>query len=65
MILEGEPELSEGDRIIYQKVGNYTVTFGGPFILTSPSVYVRKDGELKPVRQKLSVEEYKKMESER
>ena len=65
MVLEGEPELSEGDRIIYQKVGNYTVTFGGPFILTSPSVYVRKDGAVKPVRQKMSVEEYKKMESER
>ena len=63
MVLDGEPELSEGDRIIYQKVGNYTVTFGGPFILSMPSVYVLEGGGMKLARQKMSVEEYKKMES--
>lgn len=41
MILENEPELEIGDKIIYQRVGAYSMTFGGMFIRYLPEVYVK------------------------
>lgn len=63
MIIEDSPELRIGDRIIYQRVGNYTVTFGGPFIRPSPDVYVESKGKTIIVRKKMGIEDYYKMES--
>ena len=64
MVLENEPELTEGDRIVYHRVGNYTVTFGGPFIKGFPPVYVEKtDGTVVMVRKPLDMNEFYRMES--
>lgn len=63
MIIENEPELSVGDKIVYHRVGNYTVTFGGAFIKPYPPVYVRKNNEIKLVRRQMSMEEYYRMET--
>lgn len=63
MIIEDQPELSVGDKIIYKKVGNYTVTFGGPFIKPFPPVYVKNGEEIRLVRKKMTMKEYYRMES--
>ena len=63
MVLENQPELSIGDRIIYQRVGNYTVTFGGAFINPFPPVYAMVNGEIEVARKKMRVEDYYKMET--
>lgn len=63
MVLENEPELSIGDRIVYQRVGNYTVTLGGAFIKPLPPVYAMVNGEIEVARKKMSIEEYYKMET--
>lgn len=63
MVLEGEKELKEGDYIIYHRVGNYTATFGGPFIRPFPDVYAEVGDEIKHVRHKMSIEDYYRIES--
>lgn len=64
MVLENQPELSVGDRIVYHRVGNYTVTFGGPFIRPFPPVWVRRtDGSRLLVRKQMTVREYYGMET--
>lgn len=63
MVLENEPELSEGDTIIYHRVGNYTVTFGGPFIRMFPEVYAERSGELVKIRSGMDIEDYYRIES--
>lgn len=63
MVLEGEKELSVGDYIVYHRVGNYTATFGGPFIRPFPDVYAQVGDELLHARRKISVEDYYKIES--
>lgn len=63
MILENKPELRVGDKIIYERVGNYTMTFGGPFIRYFPDVYVEKNGGLHLVRKRMTVEDYYNIES--
>ena len=62
MILENEPELSVDDQIVYHRVGNYTVTFGGPFIIPFPPVYVEQNGEIYLARKKMTPLEYYEME---
>lgn len=42
-VLENEKELSVGDRIVYHRVGAYSMTFGGMFIRPHPAVYA-EDG---------------------
>ncbi len=62
MILKNSQELRENDLIVYHKVGNYTVTFGGMFIRYYPDVYVRKiNGEIEQVRNRISVNEFYKI----
>lgn len=63
MVLENKPELAMGDHIIYYRVGNYTATFGGPFIRPYPPIYVNNAGNLKMVRKQMTVEEYYQIET--
>ncbi len=59
MTLKDVPELSEGDQIIYYKVGSYTLTFNPLFIKGFPRVYVRSSsGELRVVRQPTTVQDF-------
>lgn len=58
MTLENEHVLQPGDRIVYQRVGAYTMTFGGAFIRYLPEVYVESSDTLLCVRSKMSVEDY-------
>lgn len=59
MTLENERELNVGDRIIYRRVGAYSMTFGGPFIRYFPEVFVEhKNGETEKVRSRISTECY-------
>jgi len=63
MVIENQPTLGVGDQIVYRRVGNYTVTFGGPFIRPLPPVYAEVDGEVSLVRRGMTVQEYYRMES--
>ena len=63
MVLENEKELSVGDYIVYHRVGNYTATFGGPFIKPFPDVYAQVEDEFTHVRHKISMEDYFRIES--
>ncbi len=63
MIIENEPALSVGDHVVYYRVGNYTVTFGGPFIRPFPPVYVNNASGIHLVRRQMTMEEYYKMET--
>lgn len=66
MVLKGEKKLEIGDRIIYQRVGAYSVTFGGLFIRYLPDVYVECcDGTIQNVRSRVSVEQYYKLQTAR
>ena len=51
-------ELKEGDRIIYENVGGYTLSLNPLFIQYFPGVYVRRDGKLKLVRRRWTPEQY-------
>ena len=63
MVIENNPELSVGDHIIYHRVGNYTITFGGPFIKPYPPVYALTDTGCVLVRKAMTIEEYYRMET--
>lgn len=64
MTLENGPELAVGDRIVYHRVGNYTVTFGGPFIQGLPPVYAeREDGTVVMIRKPMDMKDYYRMET--
>lgn len=58
MILEKEMELLIGDKIVYEKVGAYSMTFGGPFIRYFPEVYVKDEHNKELVRKRISVRDY-------
>ena len=53
-----EPALQPGDRIIYHKVGAYTMCLSPLFIKYFPDVYVERCGEFKKVRESWRPEEY-------
>ncbi|MGM9553368.1 MAG: pyridoxal-dependent decarboxylase [Faecousia sp.] len=53
-----EPELINGDRIIYNKVGAYTMCLTPLFIKYFPDVYVEENGKMKKVRSTWTPEEY-------
>lgn len=64
MTLENNQELKVNDKIIYHKVGNYTVTMGGMFIRYLPNVYVKTvDGRIEKIRKRTSVEDYYNIQS--
>lgn len=59
MVLENEKELKKNDKIIYHKVGNYTVTMGGMFIKTLPDVYVKTvEEKIEKIRGRISIQDY-------
>ena len=63
MIVRDAPELSVGDKIIYHRVGAYTMTFGGPFIRYYPDVYVCSGETIRKVRSRMTVEDYLRIQS--
>lgn len=58
MTLENCYELSINDKIIYQRVGAYTMTFGGMFIRCLPDVYVQEENKIEKVRSRITMEDY-------
>lgn len=55
---EDESALVPGDRIVYEKVGAYTMCLTPLFIQYFPDVYVLRDGSYTKVRQAWTPEEY-------
>lgn len=58
MTIRDKPFLEIGDKIIYHRVGAYTMTFGGPFIRYFPDVYVKEKDMVLMVRKRMNVNEY-------
>ena len=56
--MENLPELTVGDRIVYENVGGYTLSLNPLFIQYFPDVYVEKQGQLALVRKKWGPEQY-------
>ena len=54
------PELQPGDRVIFEKVGAYTMGLSPQFISFYPPVAVMQNGELKVVRRKNEAEDFLK-----
>lgn len=63
MTIKNEDELQVGDQIIYQRVGAYSVTFGGLFINYHPDVYVFDGDNTTKVRSRINTEDYIKIHS--
>lgn len=57
-IAENEPLFERGDKIIYDKVGAYTMCLTPLFIKYFPSVYVEENNNLKCVRSAWKPEEF-------
>ena len=53
-----QPLLQEGQKIVYEKVGSYTMCFNPLFIKYFPDVYVQTETELKRVRKRWTVKEF-------
>ncbi|RJN31602.1 hypothetical protein [Nesterenkonia natronophila] len=56
--LTDAPALEPGDRIVFYKVGGYTMCYQSQFIEYLPAVYVRQGETLTQVRHKWGVNEY-------
>lgn len=56
-VMEHDQELSEGDRIFYDRVGAYTMCLAPLFIQYYPAVYVRKEGQIHVVRERWQPED--------
>lgn len=63
MSLENVQQLNVGDKIIYHRVGAYSMTFGGMFIRYLPDVYVQNNKDILKIRKRISVEDYFKIYS--
>ena len=63
MSVKEYPMLQVGDKIIYHRVGAYSMTFGGTFIRYFPEVYVYNDFSTKKVRAKFDTSVYKLIHS--
>lgn len=53
-----DEELCVGDKIIYNKVGAYTMCLTPLFIKYFPDVYIKEGNEYELVRERWSPEEY-------
>lgn len=51
-------KLQEGDRIVYEKVGAYTMCLSPLFIGYFPAVYLEENGKITCVREKWGAKEY-------
>lgn len=58
MTLKDQPALELDDRIVFHKVGAYTLALQPNFIEYQPAVYVRTENELTLVRKKWGAAEY-------
>ena len=58
MTLKGEREMGEGDLILYDLTGGYTMSLNPLFIEYFPDVFVEYEGEYEQVREKWGLEEY-------
>lgn len=58
MTLKDQPALQVDDRIVFHKVGAYTLCLQPMFIEYLPAVYTRREGELRLVRKKWGAAEY-------
>lgn len=58
MTIVNEPELKAGNKIIYHRVGAYSMTFGGMFIRYYPDVYVQDGDHISKIRSVCGVEDY-------
>lgn len=56
--LEKYPELAIGDKVIYEKIGSYTMSLSPLFIKYFPTVYVIKGGNIYQVRERWTIKEY-------
>lgn len=63
MAVENEKQFNIGDKIIYHRVGAYTMTFGGPFIQYFPDVYVQSENKIELVRKRFDEKLYYKIHS--
>lgn len=52
------PSLAVGDRIVFSKVGAYTMSYQSSFIEFLPAVYVRRNDSLTQVRRRWGVADY-------
>lgn len=57
-VLEDHPQLSVGDKIIYERVGAYTLGLSPLFIKYFPAVYVEENNEIYSVRDRWTAKEY-------
>jgi diaminopimelate decarboxylase len=57
-VLKDYPQLSVGDRIIYWKIGAYTLCLSPLFIKNFPAVYVQNGKNFKCVRKPGTVQEF-------
>lgn len=57
-IAENCEELQSGDKIIYDKVGGYTMSLSPLFIKYFPAVYLKDNERISILREKWSVSEY-------
>ena len=56
--IENQPQLLIGDKIIYEKVGAYTIALSPLFISYFPDVYVKNNEEIYKVRKKWTAKEF-------
>lgn len=57
MTIEGKSRLQEGERILYKRVGAYSICLSPQFIQFSPAVYVQRKGDLRLVRRRFTAEQ--------
>lgn len=58
LTLENGPTLQNGDRIVFCKVGAYTMSYQSMFIEYLPAVYIRTGKDLVKVREQWGVSEF-------
>lgn len=56
--MDNQPQLLVGDKIIYEKVGAYTLALSPLFISYFPDVYVKNNEEIYKVREKWTAKEF-------
>lgn len=59
-VAEDKPELRVGDRIVYDKVGAYTMCLTPLFIKYFPAVYVEENGDIALVRREWAPQDFLK-----
>ncbi len=57
-VMEDAPLLAEGDRIVYENVGGYTICLNPLFIQYFPPVYVKDGEKMRCVREKWTPVQY-------